>query len=135
MVVAASAGRQEIEGSIQEFVLEVIPNLEKRTPYLPILANVATLLGLLGTIIGLIASFQSIAVADPSQKAALIAQGISVAMNTTAFGLIVAIPLLLSYAYLQSRTIHIEDSLDEFATKFINVASRVHSAATKTTHA
>ena len=128
--VKSQAPKTDVEGSLQEFVLEVVPNLERRTQYLPILANVATLLGLLGTIIGLISSFQSIAVADPSQKAALIAQGISVAMNTTAFGLIVAIPLLLSYAFLQSRTLHIEDSLDEFATKFLNVVGRLPGVGT-----
>ncbi|MEW6325472.1 MAG: MotA/TolQ/ExbB proton channel family protein [Nitrospirota bacterium] len=133
----SQAPRPQMEGSLQEFVLEVVPNLERRTGYLPILANVATLLGLLGTIIGLIRSFQSIAVADPSQKAALIAQGISVAMNTTAFGLIVAIPLLLAYSFLQSRTLRIEDSLDEFSTKLLNAAeqSRGAVAAPKAVHA
>jgi biopolymer transport protein ExbB/TolQ len=123
------AARPQVEGALQEFVLEVIPKLERRTQYLPILANVATLLGLLGTIIGLIRSFESIAVADPSQKAALIAQGISVAMNTTAFGLIVAIPLLLAYSFLQSRTLQIEDSLDEFSTKLLNAVDAPRGAA------
>ena len=75
--------------------MEVMPELEQRTHYLATLANVATLLGLLGTIIGLIQAFTAVAAADPSEKADLLSASISVAMNTTAFGLVVAIPLLL----------------------------------------
>lgn len=113
--------REELENHLEEAMLEVMPELERRTHYLPTLANVSTLLGLLGTIIGLIQSFQSIAVADPSQKAFLLAQGVSVAMNTTAFGLIVAIPMMLCYAYIQSRTIKIVDALDAYSIKLVNL--------------
>ncbi|MFQ5455759.1 MAG: MotA/TolQ/ExbB proton channel family protein [Nitrospirota bacterium] len=113
--------REDIESSLEETLLEVLPKLERRTHYLPALANVATLLGLLGTIIGLIQAFQAISVAEPSQRAAILAQGVSVAMNTTAFGLIVAIPIMLSYSFLQSRTVKIIDSLDEFSLKLINL--------------
>ncbi len=113
--------REELENHLEEAMLEVMPELERRTHYLPTLANVSTLLGLLGTIIGLIQSFQSIAVADPSQKAFLLAQGVSVAMNTTAFGLIVAIPMMLCYAYIQSRTIKIVDTLDAYSIKLVNL--------------
>lgn len=113
--------REELENHLEEAMLDVIPQLEQRTHYLPTLANVSTLLGLLGTIIGLIQSFQSIAVADPSQKAFLLAQGVSVAMNTTAFGLIVAIPIMLCYSYIQSRTIKIVDTLDAYSIKLLNL--------------
>ena len=113
--------RELLENYIEETMLSVMPRIERRTHYLPTLANVATLLGLLGTIIGLIQSFQSIAIADPSQKATILARGISVAMNTTAFGLIVAIPIMLCYAYIQSKTIKIIDMLDAFSIKLINI--------------
>jgi len=113
--------REELENHIEEAMLTVIPQLESRTHYLPTLANISTLLGLLGTIIGLIQAFQSISVADPSQKSALLASGISVAMNTTAFGLIVAIPIILCYSYIQSRTIKIVDMLDAFSIKLVNL--------------
>lgn len=113
--------REELENHIEETMLSVMPQLERRTHYLPTLANVSTLLGLLGTIIGLIQSFQSITVADPSQKATLLAHGVSVAMNTTAFGLIVAIPIMLCYSYIQSRTIKIVDMLDAFSVKLVNI--------------
>lgn len=113
--------REELENHIEETMLSVMPQLERRTHYLPTLANVSTLLGLLGTIIGLIQSFQSITVADPSQKATMLAQGISVAMNTTAFGLVVAIPIMLCYSYIQSRTIKIVDMLDAFSIKLVNI--------------
>lgn len=113
--------REELENHLEEAMLEIMPELERRTHYLPTLANVSTLLGLLGTIIGLIQSFQSLAVADPSQKAFLLAQGVSVAMNTTAFGLIVAIPIMLCYSYIQSSTIKIVDTLDAYSIKLVNL--------------
>ena len=113
--------REELENHIEEAMLAIMPQLEQRSHYLPTLANISTLLGLLGTIMGLIQSFQSIAVADPSQKAVMLARGISVAMNTTAFGLIVAIPIMLCYAYIQSRTIKIVDMLDAFSIKLVNI--------------
>ncbi|MBI5406472.1 MAG: MotA/TolQ/ExbB proton channel family protein [Nitrospirae bacterium] len=116
----AKEDREDLENHIEEAMLAVMPQLERRTHYLPTLANVSTLLGLLGTIIGLIQSFQSITAADPSQKATLLAHGVSVAMNTTAFGLMVAIPIMLCYAYIQSRTIKIVDMLDAFSIKLVN---------------
>jgi biopolymer transport protein ExbB/TolQ len=111
----------ELRNSIEEVILEKLPPLERRTHYLPTLANVATLLGLLGTIIGLIQAFAAVAAVDPSQKAALLAQGISVAMNTTAFGLIVAIPMILCYSYLLARTHKVTEGIDEVTTKFLNL--------------
>lgn len=115
--------RDDIEYAMEEGILETLPKLEKRTSYLATLANIATLLGLLGTIIGLIAAFTAVANADPSEKATLLSQSISVAMNTTAFGLIVAIPLLLLHALLQTKTTEIVDSLEMAGVKFLNVLS------------
>jgi biopolymer transport protein ExbB/TolQ len=100
--------------------MEVVPKLEKRTHYLASFANIATLLGLLGTIIGLIQAFQAVSNASPAERADLLSASISVAMNTTAFGLIVAIPLLLVHSVLQSKTTSIVDSLEMAAVKFLN---------------
>jgi biopolymer transport protein ExbB len=117
--------REEIEYAMEEGVMEALPRLEKRTQYLATLANVATLLGLLGTIIGLIAAFTAVANADPTEKATLLSQSISVAMNTTAFGLMSAIPLLMAHALLQTKTTEIVDGLEMAGVKFLNLLSDV----------
>lgn len=114
-------GREDIEYAMEEGLLEALPRLEKRTQYLATLANVSTLLGLLGTIIGLIAAFTAVAAADPAEKASLLSQSISVAMNTTAFGLIAAIPLLLLHAMLQTKTNEIVDSFEMAGIKVMNL--------------
>jgi biopolymer transport protein ExbB len=116
----ASPRRDDIEAAMQEGILETVPRLSKRTNYLSSLANISTLLGLLGTIIGLIAAFTAVAEADPSEKAALLSSSISVAMNTTAFGLISAIPLLLIHSVLQNKTVEIVDSIEMAGVKFLN---------------
>ncbi|KZY73013.1 flagellar motor protein MotA [Oleiphilus sp. HI0071] len=116
-------GRQDIEYAMEEGLLEAMPRLEKRTQYLATLANISTLLGLLGTIIGLIAAFTAVASADPAQKASLLSQSISVAMNTTAFGLMAAIPLLLIHSVLQAKTNEIVDSFEMAGIKVMNVIS------------
>lgn len=116
--------RTSIEYAIEESLLDTTPLLEKRTNYVATLANIATLLGLLGTIMGLIEAFTAVANADPAEKATLLSQSISVAMNTTAFGLMAAIPLLLCHAFLQSRTNQVLDSLESTGLKFINVTHR-----------
>lgn len=121
--VSISRSREDILASMQEASMECVPRLEKRTAYLATLANVATLLGLLGTIIGLIAAFTAVADADPATKATLLSQSISVAMNTTAFGLISAIPLLLIHSVLQSKTAQVIDGLDIVCVKFINAVT------------
>jgi biopolymer transport protein ExbB/TolQ len=117
----SSRRRSDIEYAMEEGLLEILPNIERRTPYLATFANIATLLGLLGTIIGLIAAFTAVANADPSQKATLLSQSISIAMNTTAFGLMVAIPLLLVHSMLQSKTSAIVESLEIAVVKFLNL--------------
>ena len=118
--MAQSRRRQDVEYAMEEGLLETLPAIEKRTPYLATFANIATLLGLLGTIIGLIAAFTAVANADPAEKATLLSQSISIAMNTTAFGLMAAIPLLLVHAYLQGKTKSIVESLDVAIVKFLN---------------
>ena len=112
--------RDDIEASMEETIMEAIPRLEKRTHYLAMFANIATLLGLLGTIIGLIKAFTAVAQVDPSMKAEILSTSISVAMNTTAFGLMVAIPLLLFYTLLQTKTTEIIDSLEMTTVRFVN---------------
>jgi biopolymer transport protein ExbB/TolQ len=112
--------RDDVEKAMEECLMEVMPRLEKRTHYLASFANIATLLGLLGTIIGLIQAFQAVANANPAEKADLLSASISVAMNTTAFGLMVAIPLLLLHSLLQSKTTEITDSLEMVSVKFLN---------------
>ncbi len=124
--------RDEVEYAMEEGVMELIPRLEKRTPYLATLANIATLLGLLGTIMGLIAAFTAVANADPAEKASLLSQSISVAMNTTAFGLMSAIPLLLIHAMLQTKTTEIVDSLEMAGVKCLNVMSNSNAFVSKT---
>lgn len=129
----SSSKREEIEYAMEEGLMESIPKLEKRTAYIATLANIATLMGLLGTIIGLIAAFTAVATAAPSEKATLLSQSISVAMNTTAFGLISAIPLLLAHTVLQSRTSEIIDSLEMAGVKFLNlITERKAPPATST---
>ncbi len=113
--------RADIEHSMSEGMLEAMPRLESRTGYLSMLANIATLLGLLGTIIGLIAAFTAVASADPAEKSTLLSLSISVAMNTTAFGLIAAIPLLVCYSILQNKTAAIVTSIEMAAVKFLNI--------------
>ena len=117
----SASSRDDIETAMEESMMEVIPRLEKRTHYLATFANLATLLGLLGTIIGLIKAFTAVAQVDPAMKATILSTSISVAMNTTAFGLIVAIPLLLIHAVLQTKTTEIVDSLEMAVVKFVNL--------------
>ena len=98
------------------------------------LANISTLLGLLGTIIGLIAAFSAVANADPSEKASLLSQSISVAMNTTAFGLIAAIPLLLLHSLLNTKTAEIVDSMEMAGVKCLNTLIAKENLGPKTRH-
>jgi biopolymer transport protein ExbB len=117
--------REDIEIAMEESMMEIIPQLEKRTPYVALLSNIATLLGLLGTIMGLIEAFTAVANANPAEKADLLSASISVAMNTTAFGLMSAIPLLLFHAKLTSTTGQIVDSLEMASVKALNTISNL----------
>jgi biopolymer transport protein ExbB len=115
--------REDFEIAMEESMMEIIPQLEKRTPYVALLSNIATLLGLLGTIMGLIEAFTAVANANPAEKADLLSASISVAMNTTAFGLMSAIPLLLLHSKLTSTTGQIVDSLEMASVKVLNTIS------------
>ncbi len=119
----ANKGEIEIQNAVEEATLEVVPQIMKRTPALQALGNIATLLGLLGTIIGLINAFKAlesdqVAVED-RQK--VLSQGISLAMNTTAFGLIVAIPCMLAHLFLSGMTKKIVDEIDQHSVKLENL--------------
>jgi biopolymer transport protein ExbB len=115
--------RDDIEIAMEESMMEIIPTLEKRTPFIALFANICTLLGLLGTIMGLIEAFTAVANADPAEKADLLSASISVAMNTTAFGLMAAIPLLITHAMISSKTSEIIDSLEMASVKTLNIIS------------
>ena len=115
--------REDIEIAMEEGMMEIIPQLEKRTPYVGLASSIATLLGLLGTIMGLISAFTAVANANPAEKADLLSASISVAMNTTAFGLMVAIPLLITSSILTAKTGAIVDSLEMASVKALNVIS------------
>ncbi len=116
--------RDDISYAMEECVMEATPRLERRTGYLPMLANISTLLGLLGTVMGLIDAFSAVAHAEAAEKSALLTASIAVGMNTTAFGLLGAIPLVLAYALLQTRTTEIVDSLEMAGVKFLNMIVR-----------
>jgi biopolymer transport protein ExbB len=118
--LASARRRDDVEKAMDESLLEIIPRMEKRTHYLSALANIGMLTGLLGTVIGLISAFASIAQANPAEKASLLAASISVAMNNTASGLICAITLLLSHMFLEAKTTKLIDSLEIAAVKFLN---------------
>ncbi len=116
--------REIIEAALEEGIMDEMPQLTQRTHYLATLANIATLLGLLGTIIGLIQAFTAVAQADPAEKADLLSASIAVAMNTTAFGLIAAIPLLLIHSFLITKTAHLVDNVEKSALKALNLMVR-----------
>lgn len=115
--------REDIEIAMEEGMMEIIPQLETRTPYLGLFANIATLLGLLGTVMGLIEAFTAVAHAAPSEKADLLAAAISVGMNTTAFGLMFGIPLMMLHSYMVAKTGSIVDSLEMASVKTLNIIS------------
>ena len=120
--------RDDVEKAIQESMMEIVPQLEKRTHYLATAANVATLLGLLGTVSGLIHSFAAVATVNPAEKANLLSASISEAMNCTAFGLMTAVPILVVHAFLQSKTQGLSDGLETAAIRFLNALSARQAA-------
>jgi biopolymer transport protein ExbB len=120
--------RDDVEKSMQEAMMEIVPQLEKRTHYLATAANVATLLGLLGTVSGLIHSFAAVATVNPAEKANLLSASISEAMNCTAFGLMTAVPILVVHAFLQSKTTGLSDGLETAAVRFLNALAARQAA-------
>ena len=119
--------REDIEIAMDESMIEITPQLEKRTHYLATFANLATLLGLLGTVSGLIHAFGAVATANPADKANLLSASISEAMNCTAFGLMTAVPFVFIHAFLQTKTIELITGLEMVSTKFLNAVTERHS--------
>jgi biopolymer transport protein ExbB len=117
--------REDLDAAMEEGMMEIVPRLEKRTHYIATFANVITLVGLLGTIIGLIKGFTAVAQVNPAEKAELLSASISIAMNNTAFALMVAIPFLLIHAFLQARTSEIVDGLEAAKISFLNLVMRI----------
>ncbi|MBN1558645.1 MotA/TolQ/ExbB proton channel family protein [candidate division KSB1 bacterium] len=117
-------GEKNVQHAMEIAAMVEIPKLEKRTHYLSMIANVATLLGLLGTILGLISAFAAVAHADAADKATLLTAGISVAMNTTAFGIITAIPCLIGYTYLVEATNELIDEINENVARLYRFMTR-----------
>ncbi len=122
--------REDIDAAMEEGMMEIVPRLEKRTHYIATFANVITLVGLLGTIIGLIKGFTAVAQVNPAEKAELLSASISIAMNNTAFALMVAIPFLLIHAFLQARTSEIVDGLEAAKISFLNLVQRLKAETT-----
>ena len=119
--------REDVDAAMEEGMMEIVPRLEKRTHYIATLANVVTLVGLLGTIIGLIKAFTAVANVNPAEKAELLSASISIAMNNTAFALMVAIPFLLIHAFLSARATEIVDSLEAAKISFLNLTQRANT--------
>jgi len=126
-------GKEEIQARMDEVILNETSKLETRTPFLAMLGNVGTLLGLLGTIVGLIKSFASVASIDPATKSEMLTQGISMAMNTTAYGLIMAIPALVMYAVLTNKTNKLIEDMNQASLKVYNWLSFSYESAPKRT--
>ena len=122
LLILRSKSREE--GDLQNVAdaasLSVIPRLTRRLQYLPVLANVATLIGLFGTIFGLKAAFASVAAASAAQRSDKLAEGIAIALNATGFGLATAIPLTLAHSYLASQAEEMIEQVDEFSVRLIN---------------
>jgi len=119
---------EDVETAMEEALMEVMPRLEARTPYLASFANIATLIGLLGTVHGMIMAFAAVANADPAQKGDMLSASIAVAMNNTALGLGAAIPLLLASSFLQSRTAEAIETLETATVKILNVLRQVRGS-------
>ncbi len=126
----ANKGEIEIQNALEEATLDVIPLVEKRVTALQALANIATLLGLLGTIVGLIKAFATLKDVSPDQRQEALGANISLAMNTTAFGLIVAIPCIAFHVYLSGIAKKIITEIDQYSVKLENLlVSRLRGSA------
>ena len=123
----APGRREDFDAAMEEGMMEIVPRLEKRTHYIATFANVITLVGLLGTIIGLIKGFTAVAQVNPAEKAEMLSASISIAMNNTAFALMVAIPFLLIHSFLQAKTSEIVDGLEAAKISFLNLVGRVRA--------
>lgn len=115
----------DIEEGIEESAIIEMPRMIQRLNYLSLFANIATLLGLLGTISGLQASFSSLAAVEASKKATMLAAGIAEAMNCTAFGLIVAVPCMVAYTWLYNKQTQLTKTIDDSVVKTLNFMKKL----------
>lgn len=122
-----------IENGLGISVNKAAQAIQKRTQFLATIANVATLLGLLGTIAGLIASFEAVGTADASQKSVLLANGISSAMNATMLGLGVAIPCMVLFSFLMNRTNRLVAEVDQSAMQVMDILKQKFYSAQEST--
>jgi biopolymer transport protein ExbB/TolQ len=129
--VQGARRREDVEKAMEESLMGILPKLEKRTHYLATFANLATLLGLLGTVMGLISAFGAVATVNPAEKANLLSASISVAMNCTAFGLMTAVPLLVIHSVIQTKATELVDSLEMASVKFLNSITERREEAAK----
>jgi biopolymer transport protein ExbB/TolQ len=125
----ANQSKEQIQDALEASMLESLPHIEKRLGYLALIANVSTLIGLLGTIYGLIQSFAAVASADAASKAELLALGISKAMNTTAFGLISAISIMVIHSILTNKAEKIMGEIEHYSVKLVDLLSTKKSTA------
>ncbi|MEX1666872.1 MotA/TolQ/ExbB proton channel family protein [Zhongshania arctica] len=121
--VSTARRRSDLEIATEDSLMSILPAIERRTHYLATFSNVATLLGLLGTVLGLIGAFGALGNVDPVEKANLLSAGISEAMSSTAFGLIVAIPSLFAHAYLQTQAEEVVNTLESACARFVSLLS------------
>lgn len=122
----ANKSESDISAAIEEAILEVGPAINKRVSMLPAIANIATLLGLIGTVFGMLDAFAAVADAPADQRSTALARGIGIAMNTTGFGLEVAIPLLASHVFIAGLAKKISEEVDLYSVKLENLlAARV----------
>lgn len=119
----ANQSKEQIQDALEASILEVVPKIEKRLSYLALAANLSTLLGLLGTIQGLIQSFAAVAQAEAAEKAQLLAEGIAVAMNTTALGLVSAISIMVVHSFLMARGEKMIQEIEENSVKLLDLLS------------
>lgn len=128
-LVRAHQPESLIEHGLQIAVNDHSQGVQKRTSFLATIANVATLLGLFGTIAGLIASFEAVGHADAQQKSALLANGISTAMNATMLGLGIAIPCMIAFSFLMNRTNRLIAEIDNSAVKTLDILKQRYYGA------
>lgn len=119
-LMKANESEHDLEMAIETSTIKAVPKVTKRVSYLSMLANVSTLLGLLGTIQGLIEAFRGVAQADAAAKQEILAKGIAVAMYTTFFGLVAAIPAIVAFAILQNRQNSVVSQIEGAAADLYN---------------
>ncbi len=124
----ADGDLSRMHGASDDAATLALPPLSRRLPHLNVLANVATLLGLLGTIAGLITAFSAVGAADPAQRSAFMAKGISTALNATAFGLLIAIPTLILQGFLVGMVERVAEQVDEMSIRLTNAVMHRQTA-------